>query len=390
MSTDKADYSSSPSIPSLSCPRCRYPLRLGGSFCSHCGHRVAGPQAIARQPAILNGQLVGSDGSYPVPAAPLRPMERVPGSNELPGALWTPRPRGGFTDSLILFKSSGPLPPLDPPAEPQPWVTPEQLPAWLEPARTFSNHQTVDISPPWLNSSGRTHPPFPDPAEMPSGPDWRSTLRRVPVPTPPEPYPPLPDNTIPCLACGVTGRKYGTDGSMQTCPVCRGKLRIPAPMPQPLPEQPPEADVTGPTDLALEAVQVASPAVTPQTTDAIPGIVEETEGPRRHLEDLLEDVAETMTGAGIQVERWADRLAASRDRLEDTVKRLDWMGSAELLVLGMTKDAVDKAVTLLQKAAHAAREAEKHLMSAEMALDVSLLHVTAWEDTWGSGSKGHE
>lgn len=420
MSTDPAYTPASSFQPVARCWRCKASLDRKSRFCPECGFdltlapdaRPATPQGTLKARVIEAGQPV-----WPPPAAPLKTVQRVAGSNDLPArplhsatqsrpleraeieaSLQSHRPRSGFTDALdTLFKHSGPLPHLPEPEPPaQPWVTPEQLPKWLEGAQQFSNRQTDQITPPWLNSSGKTHPPFPDATEMPSGPDWRDTLKGRALPHLPEPgagvkiepYPPLPDGKIICPNCHGYGRDYKAASRanlMPPCGVCKETGRIPAPIAQPTPGQPEEAEVTGPTDVALAAIP---PANVPQTTDPIETIVEETEGPRRHLEDLLEEIAETMTGAGVQMDFWATRLSRQRDRLTDTIKRLDWASSAELMVLGMTEDAAKKAVTLLEKAASAAKESEKHLMSVEMALDVGLIHVTAWVDSYGSGG-GH-
>src|SRR6185437_16389929 len=85
------------------------------------------------------------------------------------------------------------------------------------------------------------------------------------------------------------------------------------------------AAMMGPTDLALEAVQIGRL----QTNDAIVGIVEETEGPRRHLEDLIEEVAECMTGVATQVSNCVTRLDRQRERLSDTMQRMEYLDSSE-------------------------------------------------------------
>ena len=419
MATDPShEYLATP-VPMIRCLGCQKDLPPDARFCVRCG-RAQVPTQLPLPPqrhrVIEQGQMVlpGDAPSYPVPpakltfversATPLPPAQMDTRSRPLGGRFAVrPRPLSDETAALFgklrqeqaaghgMFHPSGPLPPAPEFQPPSGLATPavsagsDVLPAWLSPALTSSGKmRTADpVTPDFLMDREGERKSGPAPLRLPQSDDlaWPSepTLRRVPVP-PVEGYGPQPDGKTLCTRCWGHKLSVNQKGLLDTCAACGGQGRVPAPdaIPQPMPA----ADITGPTLLEIEAVKVDMPAQTPQITEPMDGIVEETEGPRRHVQDMVAEIAECMTGVGVQTNNCATRLDRQRERLQDMLHRLEWMDSGEKLVLGMTEDAAHKAVTYLKKAEAAAKEAGMHLSNVEMALDVGLLHVTAWQDTW--------
>lgn len=452
MSTAHDEYSMpSTSQPQPLCYDCRKPLPDGSHFCGNCGRPRSMTPPPRGHRVIDQGKLVSSDvPSWPPPASVLTPLGGVRTSNDLPHPpepreqgrfhsvsqsrplderdsierllLHPQRKSSGFTDSLITFKNSGPLgkspeqmiaewkarsapQATPPPAPPQGWITPralppveaDPLPDWLAGARPVG--PAVEVTPDFLLTSGKSVP------LGESGAYRSDPTMKVPRVSKPEGYGPLPGNMQPCQECGGTGRAYTAAGVVR-CPANCQNGRIPMAIPQPMPDgvitgsgltpeekamvQQMEAERTGPTQVALEAVSVVPPAQGPQGTGPHRFNItrQERTDLHRHVEDMVEEIAECMTGVATQADNCQGRLTRQRDRLDDLLQRLEYADSEELMVLGMVKDAAEKAITQLRKAETAAREADKCLSLVIMALDVGVIHTTGWQETYGSGKAG--
>lgn len=403
MATDSVNDFPSMPPPVPKCWRCRVVLDRQPKFCPECGADLAldpanarlVPASIPRQPVIEQGR-------------PMRPQYGSPLSRPLTSremrAVQQPHTPSGFTDTLSVFKNSGPLgksvgamleeykqrsqpqiaasgqqpPPQKPPtAGAAPQSEPQrahfdtgdlrELPTWLQGAaqqppepKTWQIPDPKPLEPraqDWLLTSGKSHAVFSaplPPAPEHSGPVYRSdpTMKvpRVPKAAPDkpkqEPYPPLPDNTIPCTRCHGCGVIYP---SGVRCPANCNNGRVLAP-PAPIPQPPPDvadaitgrdatpderamlsewqaanaptmrwadmqaAERTGPTDLAIEAVQVAAPAQQPKGTDpklATPAQV----GMRRALISKLEGLLQWQ-------EQWLEVFEHYADEVQDAISLL--------------------------------------------------------------------
>lgn len=312
--------------------------------------------------------------------------------------------------------ASGQQPPCYPPttvAAPAPEERPRfdtgdlrDLPSWLPPLAA----QTAPTPPGWQVPMAK---PEPQPAPKPKGEwllhsgvnsvpvsrekGWSDTQLRVPVPpvpAKPEPYPPLPSGEIPCTTCHGVGTLYSREAPHQKpCPAGCNKGRVPAPpapIPQPMPDvvdaitgrdateeeralvqalkkpdmtlltpmtldQMIAASTTGPTALALEAVQLAPPAEQPKGTDpkvATPGALanhEEQFGFKRALVRKLEGLMHD-----------EDAWIAALEFYEETVRRT---------VAAIRSD--DEAYRVWHVFGNAFDEIIDHLKEAHIAADIA-------------------